>query len=175
MGNDGSPVPVQQCRRHPRRHLSGRRDCRAFRGQADIVDPDAAPHDRPPAHEPTSLTRAATAPASASAPLPVGEAMVALRARRPVPAPRPGSAERLSPFGQRRDRNGTSATTALKTHLQTSRDAHADPASATKSPSEAAHVADPMVLPHGTGSRMALRTRHAIRGLAAPFVDDVRR
>ena len=35
-------VPVQPRRRHPRRHFDGPADRRALRGQADLVDPDAA-------------------------------------------------------------------------------------------------------------------------------------
>jgi hypothetical protein len=48
IGNDGKPdVPVQQCRRHSRRHFHRASRGRALRGEADLVDPDAAPVDRP--------------------------------------------------------------------------------------------------------------------------------
>ena len=69
MGNDGPALLLEPRRRHPRRHLDrpGRR--RPLRGQADLLDPDAAPHDhRRPARRPRSSPRAATTPASASAP-----------------------------------------------------------------------------------------------------------
>ena len=69
MGNDGKPrVPVEPRRRHSRRHLDRAADRRALRGQADLVDPDAAQdrrslRQRDRHHRP----RAATIPASASA------------------------------------------------------------------------------------------------------------
>ena len=61
-------VPVQQRRRHPRRHLDrpGRRG--PLRGQADQLDPDPAPLDRPLRQRGRGRRpRAATIPASASA------------------------------------------------------------------------------------------------------------
>ena len=39
-------VPVEQCRRHSRRHLDGPADRRALRGQAHLIDPDAAADGR---------------------------------------------------------------------------------------------------------------------------------
>ena len=39
-------VPVEQCRRHSRRHLDGAADRRALRGQAHLIDPDAAADGR---------------------------------------------------------------------------------------------------------------------------------
>ena len=62
-------VPVQPRRRHPRRHLHRPAGGLPLRGEADLVDPDAA--RRPStatAPRPTSSPRAATTPASASAP-----------------------------------------------------------------------------------------------------------
>jgi hypothetical protein len=48
MGADGQPaVPVEPRRRHPRRHFDRPADRRAFRRQADLVDPDAARQRRP--------------------------------------------------------------------------------------------------------------------------------
>ena len=62
-------VPLQQCRRHPRRHLDRPADRRPLRGQADLVDPDRPPHrSTAPARRSRSRPRAATTLASASAP-----------------------------------------------------------------------------------------------------------
>ena len=62
-------VPVEPRRRHPRRHLDRPAGRRALRRQADLVDPDAAPdRRRATARRPRSSPRAATTPASASAP-----------------------------------------------------------------------------------------------------------
>ena len=47
MGNHGAELPVQPCRRHSRRHLHRPAGGGAFRGQADILDPVAAPHGGP--------------------------------------------------------------------------------------------------------------------------------
>jgi hypothetical protein len=47
-------VPVQPRRRHPRRHLDRPGGGRALRGEADLVDPHAAPDHRRPAARPTS-------------------------------------------------------------------------------------------------------------------------
>ena len=44
MGNHGARFPVQPCRRHSGRHLHRPAGGGAFRGQADLVDPVAAPH-----------------------------------------------------------------------------------------------------------------------------------
>ena len=61
-------LPVEQCRRHPRRHLDRAADRRALRGEADVVDPDrrAAPSIAT-ATKPRSAPRAVTILASASA------------------------------------------------------------------------------------------------------------
>ncbi len=69
MGNDGRRAfLIQQRRRHPRRHLDGPAGRRPLRGQADVVDPDPAPHgDAGRRPIPRSRPRAATTPASASA------------------------------------------------------------------------------------------------------------
>ena len=62
-------VPHQQCRRHSRRHLDRPAHRRPLRGEADLVDPDAAPHRRRrTARRPKSRPRAVTILASASAP-----------------------------------------------------------------------------------------------------------
>ena len=62
-------VPLQPRRRHPRRHLDRPAGRRALRRQADLVDPDAArDRRRATATRPRSSPRAATIPASASAP-----------------------------------------------------------------------------------------------------------
>jgi hypothetical protein len=70
MGNDGKPhVPVQPCRRHPRRHLDRPAGRRALRRQADLLDPDRAPLDRCDGNGRSMCApRAGTTPASASAP-----------------------------------------------------------------------------------------------------------
>ena len=61
-------VPVEQCRRHSRRHLDRPADRRALRGQADLVDPDAARRRSiRPAATPRSRPKAATILASAFA------------------------------------------------------------------------------------------------------------
>ena len=46
-GNNGTPVPVQPRRRHARRHLHRPAGRGALRGEADLVDPVAAPDRRP--------------------------------------------------------------------------------------------------------------------------------
>ena len=46
MGADGAPAfPVQPCRWHSGRHLDGPAGCVPVRGEADVVDPDAAADD----------------------------------------------------------------------------------------------------------------------------------
>ena len=69
MGPDGPVYPVEPCGRHPGRHLDRAGRGGALCGQADLVDPDAAPdHHASAATRPSSSPRAATTPASASAP-----------------------------------------------------------------------------------------------------------
>ena len=61
-------VPDQQCGRHSGRHLDRAADRGPFRRQADLLDPDAAPHRRPLRDaRPRSAPRGATIPASAFA------------------------------------------------------------------------------------------------------------
>ena len=61
-------LSVEQCRRHSRRHFDRPADRVPLCGQADLVDPDPAPHRRPLRQpRPRSAPRAATIPASASA------------------------------------------------------------------------------------------------------------
>ena len=61
-------VPVEQRGRHPRRHFDRAADRVPVRGQADLVDPDAAPHRRPlRRRRPRSPPRAVTTLASAFA------------------------------------------------------------------------------------------------------------
>ncbi len=104
MGNDGKPdVPVQQCRRYSRRHLDRPAGRRALRGQADLVDPrPSAARSTADGNERRGLApRAATTPASASAPC---------RSARPwLPAPLPtticvdrGQTGRLEPILRQR-------------------------------------------------------------------------
>ena len=47
IGNQGTSLPVEQCRRHSRRHLHRPAGGGALCGQADVVDPVAAPDRRP--------------------------------------------------------------------------------------------------------------------------------
>ena len=78
-GNDGTPaVPVEPCRRHSRRHLHRPADRGALRGEADLLDPDAArDRRRATAARPRCSTKGRHDPCVGIRAVPVGEAMVA--------------------------------------------------------------------------------------------------
>ena len=68
-GNDGAAVSLQSRGRRSRRHFDRTADCRPLRGQADVVDPIAPPHDHPRrSKKRKSSPKAAMTHASAYAP-----------------------------------------------------------------------------------------------------------
>ena len=72
-------VPVEQCRRHPRRHLDRAADRGALRGQADLVDPDAARRRWTRNGNETEVsTKGRHDPCVGIRAVPIGEAMVAI-------------------------------------------------------------------------------------------------
>ena len=71
-------LPVEPGRRHPRRHLDRPGHRRALRGQADQLDPDAAPHrDDRTATDTEIATKGRHDPCVGIRAVPVGEAMMA--------------------------------------------------------------------------------------------------
>ena len=72
-------LPLQQRRRHPRRHLDRPADRRALRRQADLVDPDAAARRSTRTGEETEIrTKGRHDPCVGIRAVPVGEAMMAI-------------------------------------------------------------------------------------------------
>ena len=77
-GNDGQPRFLVEPRgRHSRRHLDRTADRRPVCGQADIVDPHAAPHVTRGIEETEIVTKGRHDPCVGIRAVPVGEAMVA--------------------------------------------------------------------------------------------------
>jgi chorismate synthase len=68
MAATAAVFPVQPCRRHSGRHLHRPAGRRALRGQADQLDPDPRRSVDRTGARPRSSPKAATTPASASAP-----------------------------------------------------------------------------------------------------------
>ena len=79
MGNGRVDLRLQQCRRHPGRHLHRPGHRRSLRGQADQLDPDAAPHGRHSTGEDAEIaTKGRHDPCVGIRAVPVGEAMMAI-------------------------------------------------------------------------------------------------
>ena len=76
-GRWAADVPLQPRRRHPRRHFDRPADRRALCGQADLVDPDAAPNVTRAGEETDIVTKGRHDPCVGIRAAPVGEAMVA--------------------------------------------------------------------------------------------------
>ena len=70
-------LPVQPCRRHSGRHFDRPADRRPLRGQADLVDPDAAPTVDRYGSDTEIITKGRHDPCVGIRAVPIGEAMVA--------------------------------------------------------------------------------------------------
>ena len=77
MGNDGAALLLEPRGRHPRRDLVGAGHRGALRGQADLVDPDAAADDHHAGEETEIVTKGRHDPCVGIRAVPVGEAMMA--------------------------------------------------------------------------------------------------